>query len=84
MASVISIAGNVLLNQVLTTFDRADVLDKSEGVASFYGPDFYRLPRNSEQITLQRKGWRVPDEVAFVGAGLVPLGAGEEMKWQMA
>ncbi|MBE9032862.1 dihydroorotase [filamentous cyanobacterium LEGE 11480] len=64
-------------------FESVDALDKLEGFASFYGPDFYRLPRNSEQITLKKTSWRVPDEVPFVGAGLVPLGAGEEMTWQM-
>ena len=65
-------------------FESVDALDKLEAFASFYGPDFYRLPRNTEQITLTKTTWRVPDEVPFVEAGLVPLGAGQEMKWQMA
>ncbi|NJN29705.1 MAG: dihydroorotase [Synechococcales cyanobacterium RM1_1_8] len=65
-------------------FEAAGALEKLEGFASFYGPDFYGLPRNVEQVTLRRERWRVPDEVAFVGAGLVPLGAGEEMSWKMA
>ena len=63
--------------------ESVDALDKLEGFASFYGPDFYRLPRNSERITLQKRSWLVPDEVAFVGSELVPLGAGEEMSWKM-
>ncbi len=35
-------------------FDSLGALDKLEGFASFNGPDFYGLPRNSEQITSLR------------------------------
>ena len=65
-------------------FESVDALDKLEAFASFYGPDFYQLPRNTEQITLTRTTWRVPDEVPFTESGLVPLRAGQEMTWQMA
>ncbi len=65
-------------------FERADALDRLEAFASFYGPDFYQLPRNTEQITLTKTSWRIPDEVPFTETGLVPLGAGSEMTWQMA
>ena len=64
-------------------FERADALDKLEGFASFYGPDFYQLPRNTEQITLTKMAWRVPEEVPFTDSGLVPLRAGDEMTWKM-
>jgi dihydroorotase len=65
-------------------FESVDALDKLETFASFHGPDFYQLPRNTEQITLVKTTWRIPDEVPLTGAGLVPLRAGEEMSWQMA
>ncbi len=65
-------------------FESVDALDKLEAFASFYGPDFYQLPRNTEQITLVKTTWRIPDEVPFTESGLVPLRAGEEMTWQMA
>ncbi len=65
-------------------FESVDALDKLEAFASFYGADFYRLPRNTEKITLTKTTWRVPDEVPFPDSGLVPLRAGEEMSWQMA
>ena len=65
-------------------FDRVGALDKLEAFASFYGPDFYRLPRNTAQITLTKTSWRVPEEVPFTDSGLVPLWAGNEMTWQMA
>jgi dihydroorotase len=64
-------------------FESADALDKLEAFASFHGPDFYQLPRNTEQITLTKEPWRIPDEVPFIESGLVPLWAGEEITWQM-
>jgi dihydroorotase len=65
-------------------FESRDALDKLEAFASFYGPDFYQLPRNTEQITLTKTPWHIPDEVPFPDSGLVPLRAGEEMNWQLA
>ncbi|MEL7508420.1 MAG: dihydroorotase [Cyanobacteria bacterium J06554_1] len=65
-------------------FESVDALDKLEAFASFYGPDFYQLPRNSEQITLNKTTWRIPDNVPFPEVGLVPLRAGEEITWQLA
>ncbi len=65
-------------------FESVDALDKLEAFASFHGPDFYQLPRNTEQITLIKTTWRIPDEVPFTESGLVPLRAGEEMTWQIA
>ncbi|MEO1395001.1 MAG: dihydroorotase [Cyanobacteria bacterium J06634_5] len=64
-------------------FESVDALDKLEAFASFYGPDFYQLPRNTEQITLSKTAWRIPNEVPFPDSGLVPLGAGQEMSWKM-
>jgi len=63
-------------------FEQADALDKLEAFASFYGPDFYRLPRNTEKITLTKTTWCIPDEVPFVESGLVPLWAGQEITWK--
>lgn len=64
-------------------FESVNALDKLEAFASFYGPDFYQLPRNTEQITLAKKTWYVPDEVSLTESELVPLRAGEELTWQM-
>lgn len=65
-------------------FESVDALEKLEAFASFYGPDFYQLPRNTDQITLTKTPWRIPDEVPFPDVGLVPLAAGQEMTWKMA
>ncbi|WP_017298093.1 dihydroorotase [Nodosilinea nodulosa] len=64
-------------------FESAGALDKLEAFASFHGPDFYRLPRNTTQVTLTKTTWRIPDELPFGESGLVPLRAGEDMSWQM-
>jgi hypothetical protein len=43
-------------------FDNAGALDKLEGFASFHGPDFYGLPRNTGTITLRRESWTPPEQ----------------------
>ena len=64
-------------------FENANALDKFEGFASFYGADFYGLPRNTQQITLSKKTWKVPASLPFIeGDILVPLRAGQEIYWQ--
>ena len=64
-------------------FESVDAIEQLEGFASFHGPDFYQLPRNTEQITLTKTPWRIPDELPFPESGLVPLRAGEEISWQL-
>src|SRR5690606_27733601 len=44
-------------------FDTAGALDRLEAFASFYGADFYGLPRNGDSITLRREAWQVPAEL---------------------
>jgi dihydroorotase len=60
-------------------FEQADALDKLEGFASFYGADFYRLPRNTDTVTLQKSPWTVPD----VYGEITPLKAGENLSWKL-
>jgi len=64
-------------------FDRAKKLDKLEAFASFNGADFYRLPRNTGKITIQKATWRVPDNYPVENDFLIPLKAGEEISWQL-
>ncbi len=65
-------------------FEAANALDKLEAFASFYGPDFYGLPRNSERITLRKATWHAPDSLTFGSDVLVPLRAAEAISWQLA
>jgi dihydroorotase len=64
-------------------FDRADALDKLEGFASFYGADFYRLPRNSGTMTLEKTAWKVPAVYGKNGISITPLKADEELAWKL-
>ncbi|MEE3158796.1 MAG: dihydroorotase, partial [Pseudomonadota bacterium] len=66
------------------TFDELGALDKLEGFASFHGPDFYGLPRNTDTITLVRDSWAVPAELPFGDQAVVPLRAGEHIHWRLA
>ncbi len=64
-------------------FEEAGALDKLEGFASFFGPDFYRLPRNSARITLRKNAWRVPDTYTLNDDVLVPFRANENIAWTL-
>ena len=64
-------------------FDKAGALDKLEGFASFFGADFYGLPRNRGTITLQRETWMPPESFALGEAALKPLRAGEALHWRV-
>ena len=65
-------------------FEDADALDRLEGFASFSGAAFYRLPRNADTVTLVREKWRVPDALPLGDETIVPLRAGEELRWRIA
>ena len=63
-------------------FEDAGALDKFEAFASFYGADFYGLPRNRDTITLRRQAWEVAKTLPMGDEFCVPLRAGESMRWQ--
>jgi dihydroorotase len=62
-------------------FEQVDALDRLEGFASHFGPDFYRLPRNTDTVTLRKQPWQVPDKLPLGKQDLTPLRAGEAMAW---
>ncbi|RKZ40061.1 MAG: dihydroorotase [Gammaproteobacteria bacterium] len=63
-------------------FEQVQALDKLEGFASFYGADFYRLPRNTETVTLEKRTWQMPPDFVFGKEKVVPLRAGANIYWQ--
>jgi len=63
-------------------FERENALDRLEGFASRFGPDFYGLPRNGATITLERQSWEVPAGYPFGAESVVPLRAGERLAWR--
>lgn len=65
-------------------FEDLDVLDKLENFASYYGADFYGLPRNTGTITLQKQEWQVPEEIILPnGNPIVPFYAGKALSWKL-
>ncbi len=71
-----------------TAFEQEDALDKLEGFASFYGADFYGLPRNTQQVTLTKTKLEIPTEFPFgkqtAEKTLVPFFAGETLEWALS
>jgi dihydroorotase len=64
-------------------FESVGKLDQLEGFASFFGPDFYSLPRNTKKITLAKQAQHVPKELPLGDATIVPLRAGETIAWSL-
>lgn len=60
-------------------FEQVNALDKLEGFASFYGADFYKLPRNTKTITLEKCDWTVSEHYDDI----TPLRAGEILRWKL-
>jgi len=64
-------------------FESVGKLEKLEGFASFFGPDFYSLPRNTKKITLAKQAQSIPNELPLGGHTIVPLRAGETIAWSL-
>jgi dihydroorotase len=64
-------------------FDQAGALDKLEGFCSFYGADFYQLPRNQKKITLKKQDWQVPPYYQYANTQLIPFRAGTLLHWKL-
>ncbi|MBL0143421.1 MAG: dihydroorotase [Betaproteobacteria bacterium] len=63
-------------------FEREGALDRLEGFASRFGPDFYGLPRNTATVTVEKQAWEVPADYPFGAQTVVPLRAGERLAWR--
>ena len=64
-------------------FEAVGALHQLEGFASFFGADFYGLPRNRGTVTLKREPWQLPEALPFGEATLKPLRAGETLAWRL-
>lgn len=72
------------LEMYAQVFEDAGALDKLEGFASHFGPDFYGLPRNQDTVTLIKRHWVIPASLPLGEEQLTPLGAGESLRWAVA
>ena len=75
---------NIAIELYAEIFDHASALDKLEGFASFFGADFYGLPRNESKVTLTKTRVSVPETLPFGSHALVPFRAGEAITWAIS
>ncbi|MDD7805483.1 MAG: dihydroorotase [Endozoicomonas sp. (ex Botrylloides leachii)] len=71
------------LEMYAEAFEMMGSLDKLEGFASHFGPDFYGLPRNKDTVTLVKEPWQMPNSIPFGNDTVIPLKAGEPILWQL-
>ena len=64
-------------------FESVDALHRLDDFAGRFGPGFYGLPLNEEQVTLERVATPVPAELDFGDATVVPHRAGGETAWRL-
>ncbi len=65
-------------------FEQVGRLDQLEAFASFHGAHFYRLPRNTGRIVLERKPWTVPESYLLAdNSRCKPLRSGEVVRWSL-
>ena len=64
-------------------FEDAGALDRLEGFASLHGAAFYGLPPHADTVTLVREAWTVPAAYPFGDGTVVPLRAGERVRWRV-
>nr|WP_225721289.1 dihydroorotase [Candidatus Vallotia sp. (ex Adelges kitamiensis)] len=64
-------------------FDKAGALRRLEGFASFYGSDFYGLPRSTDTVTLERTSWVLPEDVDADSLGVVVFKPGKDLSWKL-
>ncbi len=64
-------------------FENAGALERLEAFASFNGPDFYGLPRNTEQIEIHKRPQKIPAALPFGEETVVPFRARGQVAWSL-
>ncbi len=72
------------LESYAAVFEEEGALDKLEGFASLYGPQFYGLPINDDTVTLERTQNAVPTVLDAADGHISPFHAGETLAWRFA
>ncbi len=65
-------------------FENAGALERLEAFASYNGPDFYGLPRNTEQIEIHKRQREIPAALPFGAETVVPYRARGQVAWSLA
>ncbi len=75
----------VAIESYAQVFAEENALDRLEAFTSLNGPKHYRLPPNTETITLERNDWTAPEEMKIDGPeerALIHRG-GETIPWKI-
>lgn len=78
-----SYTAHAALELYAEVFEAAEKLENLEAFASFNGPDFYGLPRNTDTVTLVKEDWKVAESMPFGKETVVPIKAGEIVTWKV-
>ncbi len=75
----------VAIETYAQVFDEENALDKLEAFASLNGPRHYKLPPNTETITLEKSSWTAPEEIKVDGPDERALlyRGGETIEWRV-
>ncbi len=72
----------VALESYAKTFEEDNALDRLEGFASEFGPQFYGLPLNEERVLLERAPWQVHNSLGDGALTVRPYHAGKQLAWR--
>ena len=75
----------VAIESYAQVFAEENALDRLEAFTSLNGPKHYRLPPNTETITLERNDWTAPEDMRIDGPeerALIHRG-GEQIQWKV-
>jgi dihydroorotase len=76
-------SAHAVLELYAEVFEQLQALDKLEAFAAHFGPDFYRLPRNEDTVTLRKQSWEVPALLPLGTGTLTPLRASQAVTWKV-
>ncbi len=70
----------IIAPMLASIFEKNEMLDQLENFTSKFGADFYKLPRNSETITLSNEeSWIIPEAYD----NIVTIMAGTKLNWKL-
>lgn len=78
-----SYTAHAALELYTEVFEQEGKLENLEKFASHNGPDFYGLARNQDTVTLSQEEWTVAESMPFGNDIVVPIRAGEVIKWSV-
>lgn len=74
----------VSLELYAEVFEQCNALEKLEGFASFFGADYYGLPRNRTRIELEKIEHQVPAHYSYLDDTIIPIRANDFVQWRIA